>query len=48
LPLITRYTQHGIDCEICWPDDWRVMPVDALQRMLTENLGAKTAMVDYD
>lgn len=48
LPLITRYTQHGIDCEICWPDDWRVMPVDGLQRTLLENLGAKTAIVDYD
>jgi len=48
LPLVTRYTQNGIDCEICWPEDWRVMPVDALQRMLVDSLGAKNAVVDYD
>ncbi|MES2832665.1 MAG: DNA polymerase III subunit alpha [Pseudomonadota bacterium] len=47
LPLATRYTQHGIDCEICWPDDWRVMPVDALQQMLVDRLGAKSALVEY-
>ena len=47
LPLITHYTQHGIDCEICWPDDWRVSPVDALQQILVERLGAKSALVEY-
>ncbi|MBC7499169.1 MAG: DNA polymerase III subunit alpha, partial [Herminiimonas sp.] len=47
LPLITHYTQHGIDCEICWPDDWRVSPVDALQRTLVERLGAVKAVVEY-
>jgi DNA polymerase-3 subunit alpha len=47
LPLVTQYTQHGIDCEICWPDDWRVLPVDALQRTLVERLGAKCASVEY-
>ena len=47
LPLTIHYTQQGIDCEICWPDDWRVMPVDALQRILMERLGAKSAAVEY-
>ena len=47
LPLITHYTQHGIDCEICWPDEWRVSPVDALQRTLVERLGAHKAVVEY-
>ena len=41
------YTQHGIDCEICWPDVWRVTPADALQRALVERLGAKSAVVEY-
>ena len=47
LPLSTHYTQHGIDCEIRWPDDWRVTPADALQRALVERLGAKSAVVEY-
>ncbi|MBC7415106.1 MAG: DNA polymerase III subunit alpha [Herminiimonas sp.] len=47
LPLITHYTQHGIDCEICWPEDWRVSPVDALQQILVERLGAHSALVEY-
>jgi DNA polymerase-3 subunit alpha len=47
LPLATHYTQHGIDCEIRWPDDWRVTPADALQRALVERLGAKSAVVEY-
>jgi DNA polymerase-3 subunit alpha len=47
LPLITHYTQHGIDCEISWPDDWRVTPADALQRALIDRLGARSAVVEY-
>jgi hypothetical protein len=47
LPLATQYTQHGIDCEIRWSDDWRVTPADALQRALVERLGAKSAVVEY-
>ena len=47
LPLVTNYSQHGIDCQLCWPDEWRVTPADALQRALVERLGAKSAVVEY-
>ena len=47
LPLVTHYTQNDIDCDIAWPDEWRVMPVDALQRALVERLGASSALVEY-
>ncbi|MDO8298563.1 DNA polymerase III subunit alpha [Lacisediminimonas sp.] len=47
LPLCMQYTQHGIDCEIRWPDEWRVAPSDGLRQSLMERLGAKGAAVEY-
>ncbi len=47
LPLTMRYTQHGIGCEIRWPDDWRVAPVEALRQSLVEGLGVERALVEY-
>jgi DNA polymerase-3 subunit alpha len=47
LPLTMRYMQHGAGCEIRWPDDWRISPVDALQQTLQEQLGVASAVVEY-
>jgi DNA polymerase-3 subunit alpha len=47
LPLAMRYTRHGIDCEVQWPDEWRVAPADALKQSLFDRLGARSAAVEY-
>ncbi|MDB5797317.1 MAG: polymerase subunit alpha [Paucimonas sp.] len=47
LPLTMQYTQQGIDCEIRWPDEWRVAPSDGLRQSLMEKLGARVAVVEY-
>ena len=47
LPLAMRYTRHGIDCEVQWPDEWRVAPADALKQSLFDRLGAQSAAVEY-
>ncbi|MBK4733667.1 DNA polymerase III subunit alpha [Noviherbaspirillum pedocola] len=47
LPLAMRYTRDGIDCEVQWPDEWRVAPADALRQSLFERLGARSAAVEY-
>ena len=47
LPLITQYTGQDSSCSISWPDDWRVTPADGLYRAVIEQLGAKSAVVDY-
>jgi DNA polymerase-3 subunit alpha len=47
LPLTMRYTQHGIGCEIRWPDEWRVTPADALRQSLVEGFGVQQALVEY-
>jgi DNA polymerase-3 subunit alpha len=47
LPLTLRYMRDGAGCEIRWPDDWRVTPVDALTQTLEEQLGVADAVVEY-
>ena len=47
LPLAMRYTRDGIDCEVQWPDEWRVAPADALKQSLFDRLGARSAAVEY-
>jgi DNA polymerase-3 subunit alpha len=48
LPFMIRYTPEGIgSCDIAWPDDWRVLPADALKQLLNERLGVKNAEVEY-
>jgi DNA polymerase-3 subunit alpha len=47
LPLKMNYIQHGIACDIRWPDEWRVSPADALRQSLVERLGVKSASVEY-
>ena len=37
----------GIDCEVQWPDEWRVAPADALKQSLFDRLGARSAAVEY-
>jgi DNA polymerase-3 subunit alpha len=48
LPFMIRYTPQGIgSCDIAWPDDWRVLPADALKQSLNERLGVSNAEVEY-
>ncbi len=47
LPLIAHYVQQGVGCEIRWPDEWRVAPVDALKQSLVERLGVDSVVVEY-
>ena len=47
LPLSMQYQQHGIECEIRWPDEWRVAPSDNLRQVLQDKLGARDAAVEY-
>ncbi|MDB5841030.1 MAG: dnaE, partial [Herminiimonas sp.] len=47
LPVAMLYRQHGIDCEIQWPDEWRVSPADALKQSLVERLGVQRVAVEY-
>jgi DNA polymerase-3 subunit alpha len=47
LPLTLRYMRQGIGCEIRWPDEWRVAPVDALKQSLQDRFGVKEAAVEY-
>jgi len=48
LPFSMRYTPQGVgSCEIVWPDDWRVVPADALKQSLNERLGVTNADVEY-
>ncbi|MBV8636063.1 MAG: DNA polymerase III subunit alpha, partial [Burkholderiaceae bacterium] len=48
LPFVLRYSPQGVgSCDIAWPDDWRVMPADALKQSLNERLGVSNAEVEY-
>ena len=48
LPFVLRYAPQGVgSCDIAWPDDWRVMPADALKQLLNERLGVVNAEVEY-
>ena len=48
LPLVLRYSPQGVgSCDIAWPDEWRVMPADALKQSLNERLGVVNAEVEY-
>lgn len=47
LPLHMQYQREGMECEIRWPDDWKVMPSDGLRQSLEEKLGARDAAVEY-
>ncbi|CAN5207125.1 DNA polymerase III subunit alpha [soil metagenome] len=47
LPLTMHYSQHGIDCELRLPDEWKVSPADGLKQSLFERLGVERAAVEY-
>jgi len=48
LPFSIRYMRQGVgSCEIVWPDDWRVLPADALKQSLSERFGVNNAEVEY-
>ena len=48
LPLMMRYTQQGVGCEIRLADEWRVSPADGLKQTLMERFGAASVGVEYD
>lgn len=47
LPLMMRYTQQGVGCEIRLADEWRVSPADGLTQALKERFGAGSVGVEY-
>ncbi|MEO6353152.1 MAG: OB-fold nucleic acid binding domain-containing protein, partial [Burkholderiaceae bacterium] len=47
LPFAMHYTQHGICCEIRWPNEWRISPADGMLQALLEQLGALHVDMEY-
>ncbi|MFZ1180381.1 MAG: DNA polymerase III subunit alpha [Herbaspirillum sp.] len=47
LPVVIKYVQSGVGCEVMLGDDWRVVPSDGLQASLCESFGQEAVAVEY-
>ena len=47
LPFLLRYASDGVECELRFAEDWKILPADGLKSVLAQAMGRECVAVEY-